>query len=253
MTFGLDDYGLDVLGIFLLLIPVAFYAMGISEGRKGRYLFLAGLALHMVSILQRWLVLGRIPLAEKHDSISFMALCTAIVYFFSTAKKDLRELSLSAIPMIAVFVLIAMGHRTVDIISPFMKSPWFYLHVFFYFLSYAFLGISACCGLHYTLGAKGDYEQLQYKCAVHGWIMLSLSLFAGSVWFYLAYGTYWLWTSKELWITITWLYYGLYLHARLMRGLRGRPASIIGFLGFAVALFTYFGVGTIIKSPPTQF
>ncbi len=77
--------------------------------------------------------------------------------------------------------------------------------------------------------------------------------FAGSVWFYMAYGTYWLWTSKEMWISITWLYVGLYLHARLMTRFRGVPAAVMGVLVFGVALFTYFGVGTVIPSPPTQF
>ena len=35
MTFGLDDYGLRVLGIFMLFVPSALYVMGLMEGRRG--------------------------------------------------------------------------------------------------------------------------------------------------------------------------------------------------------------------------
>lgn len=253
MACGLDEYGVSVLTVFLILIPTAFYILGALEGRLGRYLFSAGLVIHGLSILHRGLLTGRLPLSEKHDNISFMAFSMALMYLYLIRKKDARDFSVIVPPLISVFMFISIGFSPADSISPFLNTPWFYLHSFLYFLSYAFFGISASTGVLYILKGGPDYEQLQYKSAACGWIILSLSLFAGSVWFYIAYGTYWLWTSKELWITITWLYYGLYLHARLMRGLKGKPASVIGALGFAVALFTYFGVGTVIKSPPTQF
>jgi ABC-type transport system involved in cytochrome c biogenesis permease subunit len=250
---GLDEYGLRVLSVFLLMIPTAFYILGLLEGRKGHYLFLTGLLLHALSIGHRWLLLGRVPLAEKHDNISFMAFSMALIYLYFSRRKGMRGLGVTALPFIAAFMFVALGFRQVNTVSPFMDTPWFYLHVFFYFLSYGFFGISACIGLHYIISNNSEYELLQYWGVIHGWIMVSLALFAGSVWFYIAYGTYWLWTSKELWITITWLYYGLYLHARLIRGMKGRFAGVMGILGFAVALFTYFGVGTIIKAPPSQF
>ena len=45
-------------------------------------------------------------------------------------------------------------------------------------------------------------------------------LVAGGIWGYYAWGTYWLWTPKELWTSILWLFYALWLHLRL-QGLDG--------------------------------
>lgn len=249
---AMDSYTAEVVTSITIVLPAALYILGLMEGRVGSWLFGAGILTHLAGMAWRWGVLGRIPLAEKHDTISFMALSAAIAYL-ALSRNRLKSLGMSALPLIAALLFVAAAHRPIDTLSEFMRSSWFYLHVVFYFASYGFFGVSACALAHYVVTGDGQYEAAGYAGASVGWILLSIGLFAGSVWFYLAYGTYWLWTSKELWISITWLWYGLFLHARLMRGLRGRPAAFIGAFGFVVALFTYFGVGTIIPAPPTFF
>ena len=41
---------------------------------------------------------------------------------------------------------------------------------------------------------------------------------------------------------ITWLVYAGYLHARITHGWRGRRAAYLAIAGFAVVMFTFFGV-----------
>ena len=182
-----------------------------------------------------------------------MAFVAALVFLYISRQGRFKSLSWYALPLICAMIFVALKFHTINTIGPFMHTYWFYAHTLFYFISYAFFAIAACIGTHYVASGESEYEVLQYRLLSFGWILLSVSLFSGSVWFYLAYGTYWLWTSKEMWISITWLFVGLYLHARLMRPLHGVPAAVIGVLVFGVALFTYFGVGTVIPSPPTQF
>ncbi len=237
----------------LLLLPASLYIMALMKGRKGHYFFLSALAVHLVSMALRGLETGNIPLTEKHDTISFMAFSTALAYWYATGRKEMKNLDLLALSLVAALIFVSFLHMPINTVSPFMETPAFYLHTFFYFLSYGFFGIAACIGVLYMLEGNDELEGIQYRVMMHGWLFLSLSLVAGSVWFFVAHGTYWLWTSKELWTALMWFYYSLYLHARLIRGLRGRPAALLGSVGFAVALFTYFGVGTIIPSPPTQF
>lgn len=267
--FALNEYQLAVLMLFMLLAPAAFYVMGLMEGgqgRAGRRMFIAGLVLHFLSIAHRGLLLGWLPITEKRDNISFMTFVLALLYFYLDGRmdsrggeadkgmdKNMKNLQWLVIPLICVLIFVAVMHRTVNTLSPFMLTPWFFAHTFFYFLSYAFFALAACLGTQYIISGRAEVEVFQYRMLSLGWILFSVSLFAGSVWFYLAYGTYWLWTSRELWIAITWLWLGLYLHARLMRGYRGEPVAVLGVLVFAVALFAYFGVGSVISSPPTQF
>jgi len=255
LSLNLDPYSQSLVAIFLLVMPAGFYIMGLYEDRKGAWLVGAGLLVHAASIIERWGYTGLIPLSEKRDNISLMAFSIAALYLYLRLRKkdDVRDLSLYALPMASAMVFIALGHRTMDSVTPFMETPWFYLHVLFYFASYAFFAVAAASALQYIASGRAAHEGLAYRLASTAWILLTASLLFGSTWFYLAYGTYWLWTSRELWITITWLFYGLYLHSRMMAGLRGRPAAALCIIGFALALFTYFGVGTVIKAPPTQF
>jgi ABC-type transport system involved in cytochrome c biogenesis permease subunit len=79
-------------------------------------------------------------------------------------------------------------------------------------------------------------------------MLFSLSMVFGGIWAYLAWGTYWLWTPKELWTSILWLFYTFYLHARLRRWWMGKPSAVLGIAGFGVVLFTYLGVSLLMKS-----
>jgi ABC-type transport system involved in cytochrome c biogenesis permease subunit len=244
---------LGELSSWLLLAAAVFYILAIGENARARLYFQAGIGVHVANFIKRGYDLGWIPLAEKHDTISLLALSIALVtYYLVRAEKNDRVLLYGA-PLAVVFVFISFLTRRIDGISPFLQTPWFFLHMLTYFLSFGFLAAGSCLGIMYLTGGDERLEAVQYRVMVHGWIVFTISLVLGSIWFFIAYGTYWLWTSKELWSTLTWFYLGMYLHARLMRGWRGRPAAIMGIAGFAFAVFTYFGVGTIIPSPPTLF
>jgi ABC-type transport system involved in cytochrome c biogenesis permease subunit len=51
-----------------------------------------------------------------------------------------------------------------------------------------------------------------------------------------------------LWTVILWLFYSLYLHARLRQWWTGSPAAVLGIAGFVIVLFTYLGVSMLMKS-----
>lgn len=239
--------------IILVLVPAALYGLGLMGGGKGRLFLVLGLITHLAGMLFRAACLGRVPLTEKHDTISFTAFVMALTYLLLIRYGRSDEAGTAAVPLITLTLLISLGWPPIDTVSPFMRSEWFYLHAFFFFSSMGLFGIAASSGLFFLLKGDADHESDQYLMSLFGWILFSISLAAGSIWFYAAYGTYWIWTARELWTTAVWFIYGLYLHSRMMKGLRGRPAAVIGAAAFAVAVFSYFGIGTIIPSPPTQF
>lgn len=251
-SFGSDETR-ELLAILLPLVPAVFYGMGLMEGKQGQRFFLAGILSHIIVMIIRGITIGVIPLTEKHDTISFMAFSTAFAYLQISRKNEIKDLGLIVLPVISLIMVAAVMHKPINTISPLLRTPWFYLHSFLFFLSYGYFGISFCTGLVYIFRRESGLEALQYNSALSGWIIYTVSLIIGSVWFYIAYGTYWIWTSKELWTTLVWFSYALYLHVRMLQGMRGIPASIIGSIGYALVLFAYFGIGTVIPSPPTQF
>lgn len=243
----------ELLAVLIPLIPAVLYSMGLMEGRKGSLFFLAGMVSHVLIMIMRGIMLGTVPVTEKHDTISLMSFSTAAGYWFVSRRATVKDLSLMAPTLAAVIMVVAVFYGPINTISPLLRTPWFSVHSLLFFVSYGLFGISFCMGMAYLLRNESSQELLQYRMALAGWVVYTLSLIAGSVWFYIAYGTYWIWTSRELWAALSWFFFSLYLHARLMKGLREKPASVLGVLGYAVMLFSYFGVGTVIPSPPTQF
>jgi cytochrome c-type biogenesis protein CcsB len=89
---------------------------------------------------------------------------------------------------------------------------------------------------------EGSIEELIYHSTIMGFIFLSLGIITGAVWANFAWGSYWSWDPKETWSLITWLIYAALLHARLVRGWRGKGIAIMAIAGFVSVLFTYLGV-----------
>lgn len=92
------------------------------------------------------------------------------------------------------------------------------------------------------LPAAEALDVITYKTICIAFPLLTLMIAAGAYWANRAWGSYWNWDPKETWAAITWLVYAGYLHMRITRGWRGRRAAYFAILGFAVVMFTFFGV-----------
>ncbi len=88
-------------------------------------------------------------------------------------------------------------------------------------------------------------DELGYQITLFGFLFLSIGIISGAVWANSAWGRYWGWDPKETWSLITWFIYATLLHARLMRGWRGRRIAYLSLIGFAAVIFTYFGVNLL--------
>lgn len=215
-----------------------------------RPLLLVGLAFQIAYLVSRGLSMGRLPLVGPHDTLMFLAASTAAVSLPFSRRLREQPFFFNGIAVASsLFTAFALGAQQHSApLPPVLKTLWFELHVVLAFLSYALFGIAALLGIMYLRDRSGPFEALQYRAIFIGYCLFSLSMVFGGVWAFLAWGTYWLWTPKELWTSILWLFYGLYLHARLKREWRGTPSAAIGIAGFAVVLFTYLGVSLLMKS-----
>ncbi len=96
--------------------------------------------------------------------------------------------------------------------------------------------------LESMLPAAERLDRLTYKTIGIAFPLLTLMIAAGAYWANRTWGSYWSWDPKETWALITWMVYAGYLHMRIARGWRGRRAAYFTIIGFAVVLFTFFGV-----------
>jgi len=96
--------------------------------------------------------------------------------------------------------------------------------------------------LERMLPSADALDRITYKTIAIAFPLLTLMIAAGAYWANRTWGSYWSWDPKETWAAITWLVYAGYLHMRITRGWRGRRAAYFAILGFAVVMFTFFGV-----------
>lgn len=210
----------------------------------------AGLLCQLVYMGYRGLTLGRLPIVGPHDTLFFMSASTVVFALTVTARqKERLRMLLPLVGLALLFtVLSALYKPHNQPLPPVLKTFWFETHVALSFFSYALFGIAAVFGGLYLSWKDQSLETLQYKAILVGYCFFSTAMIFGGIWAYLAWGTYWLWTPKELWTVILWLLYSLYLHTRLRQWWMGRPSAIIAIAGFAVVMFTYLGVSLFMKS-----
>lgn len=232
---------------WLLLVSAALYL-----GSFWRLPFLAALVLELSYLAGRGLSLGRLPLLGPQDTLAFFSCSLALMalpFLFTRELAGRRGFSFSCGALVASFGLLAFPFPTLNLpLPPVLDTYWFELHVALAFFAYALFGVAALLGGAFLLKGERGLLDLQYRAALVGYSFFSGSMVAGGIWGYYAWGTYWLWTPKELWTSILWLFYSLYLHLRAKGPSWDRAFAALGILGFLVTLFTYLGVSLLLKS-----
>jgi len=233
---------------WFLIISAGLYLFGAFR----RPFFAAGLAAGAAYLAVRGVELGRLPLVGPHDTLVFFSVSIglmALPFLFSPTLRESPLFSWGAGCAAALFGLAALLFPAFAMpLPPVLRTLWFELHVALAFFAYALFALGAVLGGLFLAKGERRLLDLQYRAALVGYTFFSGSMVSGGIWGYFAWGTYWLWTPKELWTSILWIYYSFWLHLRL-RGTGGDKAlAWSGILGFAVMLFTYLGVSILMKS-----
>ncbi|OGU14932.1 MAG: cytochrome C biogenesis protein ResC [Geobacteraceae bacterium GWC2_53_11] len=233
---------------FLPWLSVAFLTAG-CLWRTGLAL---GLAAQLIYLFSRALMLGRLPLLGPHDTLLFFSMSLALMGLLSSytpAVRGRRWFTVSVGVTTAIFTLIALRFKPLNMPLPqILDTLWFELHVVVAFFGYALFTVGAIASAAYLRTGVRAHLDLLYKTALVGWTFFSASMISGGIWGYYAWGTYWLWTPKELWTSILWLFYALLLHVRLKGASWDTVTAWLGIAGAAVMLFTYLGVSMLMKS-----
>jgi ABC-type transport system involved in cytochrome c biogenesis permease subunit len=239
--------------LFFYAALAGYILASLSPVRLKKWLVSAAVFLHSISFIFRTMEAGRLPLVGVFDTLSFFALtvaCLGLIFYFIYGALTFLEGSAVMSSLLLLFDLFAT--RTLNPLPPVLRTFWFEIHVVLSFVAYGLFAMGFLGGVDYFLSQKSHSSlKAEYRANLWGYLIFSIAMIAGGIWAYYAWGTYWLWTPKELWTTIVWFYYSLYLHARIVRGWKESTRAVLAITGFGVVMFTYLGVGLLMKSSHT--
>ncbi len=251
---------------FLYLFAWVFRKPGVGTGATG--VAAAGWLLNAAGFGLRWaesyrMGYGHAPLSNLYESLVFFSWAIIAVYFYIEWRYRNRTIGAFTAPI--AFLAMAYASLSPNIsdriqpLIPALKSNWLIAHVITCFVGYGAFAVAFGVGLMYLLKSGRDdapsgpdrlpttavMDELMHRLIMFGFLFLSAGIITGAVWANSAWGRYWGWDPKETWSLITWFIYAALLHARLMRGWRGRRIAILSIVGFGAVLFTYFGVNLL--------
>ncbi len=258
-----------VYGLAAVLYVVAWVFKKPLPGKLASWTTLAALAGNTAGIIMRWvesykLGIGHAPLSNLYESLIFFALTIAVIHLW--VERKYRNLIFGAFTTPLAFLAIAYASLSPNIgdriqpLVPALKSNWLIAHVIACFIGYGAFAVAFGISIMYLLKlresanqgslvgrfpAANVLDELAHQMVMFGFLFLSVGIITGAVWANSAWGRYWGWDPKETWSLITWLIYATLLHARMVRGWRGKRIAYLSVIGFISVLFTYFGVNLL--------
>ena len=204
------------------------------------------------ALVFRAIATGHGPFQNMYEFSLAFALGVLVSYMYFERKYHQRVLALIAFPVALAMMLYAWTiPSTIEPLVPALQNNLLLtVHVAVAIIAYGSFAIAFGASLLYSIQPEGGrwglpkpqvLDEIGYRAVVVGYPFLTLTIILGAVWANTAWGTYWSWDPKETASLVTWLIYGAYLHARVVRGWRGQRAAWLLILGFAAVLFTYFG------------
>ncbi len=269
----MDDTYLISITTFVYFAAALIYTVSTVFGRRRVERFAtvvaaAGFIIHTGAIITRWALshrmgIGHVPLANFYESLVFFSWSLAVVLLCVQVRYKNGVIG----AVISLFAFIPLAYASlsgavdtrIQPLIPALQSNWLISHVISAFLAYACFAASFAAAVLYLFASKPRgriaaylpppkfFDELAYRFVSIGFPLLTLGIITGAVWADAAWGRYWGWDPKETWSLITWMIYGAYIHAGLVRGWRGKPMALISIAGFVAVIFTYLGVNYVLS------
>lgn len=228
--------------------------------RAASGLMAVGLGLLAGSLVSRGVEAGHWPLVGRYEFTLCFACSAALIGMVLEWSLDTRDVgaggSAAAFGLMCYALFgVPVSARIPRFLPPALHSIWLQIHVISAALAYGAFAVAGMMGGLYLLRNANPLidkpldrpERCAWYAVGVGFPLLSVSMLSGAIWAQTAWGNYWNWDPKETWALITWLVYLLYLHARGLRGWRGRRAAWLVVAAFGVVLFTFLGVNWLVR------
>ena len=233
--------------------------------KMGYILLIIGFILHTLTIGHAYIIAGHVPVQNLRETLSIAAWAIAGITIGFQYKYHLKVLGVFAAPLAALIMIVASQLSTEPVQTKnLFNSIWLLFHIISVFLGDAAFALACGVGLFYLVQEQTIKKKKRgfffrrlpslelidttgYACIIFGFTMLTIGLITGFAYAKSVWGKFWSWDPKEIWSGIAWLLYAALLHGRISMGWRGRKAAIMSIIGFAVLMFTFFGVNFLLQ------
>lgn len=254
------------VAMYLISMVLYFIFFTVKNEKMGNYatqIIKLAFLFHTLALVARTIGAGRVPLTNQYEFATSFAWGIALCFIFFEKKYDFRAMGTFVTPLIFIIIgYAAMQNKGVRPLMPALQSNWLTIHVATAVISYGSFGVACGVSGMYLLREKFSKDEffvkhipslekldiISYRTISLGYLFLTIVMVTGAIWAERAWGRYWAWDPKETWSFITWVIYSIYLHARIVKGWKGRRAALFSVIGFICVLFTYIGVNTLLPS-----
>lgn len=234
--------------------------MGFGRAEIARYaLFVQwmGFICLTASLIFRTIATGHGPYSNQYEFSIAFAWGACLIFILLDRQYHARHLG--AVVMLVPLALMAYAATipaTIEPLIPALQNNLLLtIHVAMAVVAYGGFTVAFAAAILYLINRNRGYDwlpdpelldELAYKSVIVGFPMMFMNLVLGAVWANVAWGGYWSWDPKETAALVTWLLYGIYIHAHSLRAYRGTPTAILLIIGFVATIFTFFGVNLFI-------
>lgn len=251
--------GIHIVLFWLSLTAYAAEA-GLQLGGVGpkspfRSALFGGALLHALFLALRWWIAGHAPMAGLFESLTVFSFCSAAAGLLLCRTEALR----AAWRPLSILVLLpqagaALLDKSTRPLFPALDTPWFATHVGLSFLGYGFFAAGLALAWLYLRTGDDEAYRAGSASALYGFSAFSAGMVCGGIWAFYAWGSYWIWTPKEIWSVVLWLYFAALTHLKYIPAQPGWPGwtrrlemwATAG--GYLVMLLTFLGVSLLLRS-----
>ena len=192
---------------------------------------------------------------NMYDFSMIFVLLLPLIYLFMERFYRVKQVGAIVFPIAAgmalyIWMLPTWMREVNPVVPALQNNPLMWFHVGSAIAAYAAFSVAFGSGVLYLIAENRRIawlpsadllDDLGFRAVTIGFPLMTMTLILGAVWAHSAWGAYWQWDPKETAALFLWLIYGIYLHSRSLRGVRGRGSALILVAGFGAVLFTYFG------------
>ena len=232
-----------------------FRMAGVAPSTPWKSPVVAGALLHAGFLGIRWALSEHAPMAGLFESLTFFSFCCAVAGLLLCRETE----TASAWKPLSILVLLpqagaALIDKRMTPLYPALDTPWFAAHVGLSFLGYGFFAAGLALGIAYLRGGGDETYRAAGNSALFGFSAFSAGMVSGGIWAFYAWGSYWIWTPKEIWSVIVWIYFAALIHLKFIPAQSGWPGWTKRLemgataAGYGVVLLTFLGVSLLLRS-----